>query len=181
MLVELGGGRKPRGNNWINVDAEAGPGVDIVLDFERLSPKYLLPFPDAKVDSVYTSHCLEHVRNLGNLMREIVRICKIGADVEIRVPSPLSGMALCHGHVQVLPDEQIDHWCNTATQFWFGSCERRLKHVRTERVPGGAFTEAKRLFPHLSNDQVMRFIPGACHEHVYYLEVILNEEYAGST
>lgn len=172
MMIELGGGNNPRGGDWLNIDRHAGPGVDIVCDFERLGQDSKLPLPDAQVIGVYSAHCLEHVRNLKGLLRELMRVCKIGAEVEVRVPAPFSAMALCHDHVQVIPDEQIEHWCRTAIPYWFAGCPRRLSYVRTERVPGGAFAEAKQIFPHLSDDQLMRFIPNACHEHAYYLVVV---------
>lgn len=168
LKVELGGGKTPRGGEWINVDRDDGPTVQHVVDFE-IQP---LPFADATVGELYSAHTLEHVRNLVVLMREIVRVCKLGAHVEIRVPAPFSSMSMCHDHKQVIPDEQVEHWCNTAVEYWFGGCERRLRHLKTTRIPGGSFEEAKKLFPHMSDDQLMRFIPNACHELQYSFEVV---------
>ena len=168
LRIELGGGKFPRGGGFVNVDREHG---DVLCDLER-EP---LPFADASVDELYSSHCLEHVANLRHVLREIVRVCRVGARVEIRVPAPFSAMAMCHDHKQVIADEQVDHWCNTAISYWLADSPRRLKHLSTERVPGAAFTEARGLFPHLTDDQVLRFIPGTCHEHVYRMEVVNRE------
>lgn len=169
VKVELGGGKYPRGEDWINVDKVHGVGKHRV-DFDLLPLR--LPFDDASVDELYSSHCLEHVRELGPLMREIVRVCKEGAKVEVRVPAPFSAMAMCHGHVQVIADDQVDHWCKHFVDDWFGGCERMLKHVGTFRLPGGDFEEAKALFPQMTDDQIMRFVPGTCHENRYSFEVI---------
>lgn len=174
MKVELGGGQHPKGGEWINVDKDYGQG-EYKIDFDAYP--LCLPFSDATVDAIYSSHCLEHVRELWKLMREIVRICKSGASVEIRVPAPFSSMAVCYGHVHVIPDEQVEHWCKTAIDYWFKDSPRRLKHLGTKRIPGSSFTEASLIFPTLSSDQIMRFIPGTCHEHQYLFEVIPNESH----
>lgn len=169
VKVELGGGRYPKGQGWINVDRTSFDPL-YAIDFDQIGMR--LPFEDASVDAIYSSHCLEHVRELGTLLREIVRVCKIGASVELRVPAPTSLMAMCHGHIQVIADEQVDHWCKHFINDWFGESPRILKHLGTTRMPGGAFDEAKLLFPALNDDQLMRFIPGACHENRYLFEVI---------
>ena len=58
--------------------------------------------------------------------------------------------------------------------YWSG-CRKRLLHHATERRASPWFDEAKTLFGHLSDDQVMRFIPGACHEVLFVLTVVPNE------
>ncbi len=165
LAVDLGGGSLPK-PGYANVDR--CETADIQVDFETEH----LPFEDASVDALYSSHMIEHVRNLVPLMREIVRICKAGAPVEIRVPHWGSSMAMCHDHKQTIAEEQIDHWCRSAIPYWFGGCERRLRHDSTEYVPSGRFEEAKSLFPHLTREQVMRFIPDTCHEIRYKFTVI---------
>lgn len=168
LKVELGGGLFPRGGGWVNADRE--PGADVVLDFERDR----LPWPDASVSHLYSSHTFEHVVDLKHLLREVARVCRVGAAVEIRVPHWLSEMANCHGHVQTIGEEQVRHWCETAVDYWFGGSPRRLRHLRTERVPSAHFAEAERLFPHLSPDQTLRFVPNACHELRFTFDVIPN-------
>lgn len=168
MKIEIGGGLTPRGDGWLNVDRR--PQADCVVDLEDGH----LPFPDASVDAVYSAHTFEHVTNLIGLLREIGRVCKSGAQVEIRVPHWLSSMAMCHDHKQVIPPEQIEHWCETAIPYWWGDCPRRLRLAGTETIRSGAFDEAQRCFQWLSPDQIMRFVPGAAHEIRYSFIVVPN-------
>lgn len=172
LKIELGGGRNPRGKPWINVDCVPGPTVDHIANFETDR----LPFEDESVGEVYSCHAFEHVRNLSNLLREIARVCKPGARFELRVPHPLSPMAMCAGHVHVIAPEQIDHWCRAHVADWWTGSPRRLAHLSTEQVPGGSFGEAKALHPSWTPDQVMRFVPGAAHEVKYVFEVIPHDE-----
>lgn len=167
LRVEIGGGLKPL-TGWLNVDR--CPTADYQVDFETQR----LPFDGESVAEVYSSHCFEHVHNLRGLLQEIARVCMVGARVEIRVPHWLSPMALCHGHVQVIPPEQVDHWCRSAIPYWWTGSSRRFRHVRTEQVPSGDFAEAKRLHPHWTDEQIMRYVPGAAHECRFHFEVIDN-------
>lgn len=171
VKVELGGGSCPRGRPFINVDLDAGPG-GLIADLET-EP---IPFEDDSVDELYASHFLEHIRNQRHVLREIVRVCCVGASVEIRVPHYLSSMACCAGHVCVISPEQVRHWCKDFPQMFFGGMPKRLKHLKTRQIPGEHFGEAKALHPGWSDEQVMRFVPGASHELRYYFEVINNNE-----
>lgn len=162
LHVEIGGGEYPRGGDWI--DCDRNTGVDLEID--------RLPFDDDSVAAVYSSHCFEHIRNLHHLLHEIARVCKVGANVEIRVPHWLSPMALCHDHKQVIPPEQVEHWCETALDYWWKGSKKRFRHVKTEQVPSGDFAEARRLHPHMTDEQVMTWVPGAGHEVRYTMEVI---------
>jgi SAM-dependent methyltransferase len=45
-----------------------------------------LPFPDESQDAVYSSHCLEHIKNYRNALREWFRVVKIGGYLVIIVP-----------------------------------------------------------------------------------------------
>jgi SAM-dependent methyltransferase len=74
-----GGKRKP---GFYAVDHLALEGVDIVADLNQ--PLALIP--DQSVDHVYTRHVLEHIHEFLPLMREIHRVCKPGAQIEIIVP-----------------------------------------------------------------------------------------------
>jgi SAM-dependent methyltransferase len=168
VKVEIGGGLSPKGPPWINVDR--CPTADRVVDLEAGK----LPFDDASVDAVYSAHCFEHIVNLIGLLREVGRVCKSGALVEIRVPHYLSAMAMCHDHKQVIPPEQIEHWCETAIPYWWGDCPRRLRLVGTETIRGGAFDAAQRCFQWLTPEELMRFCPGAAHEIRYSFVVIPN-------
>lgn len=84
-ILDIGCGEgkkyKSPGNNVIGIDKMSTPGVDVVHDIEKG-----LPFKDNEFDYVYTSHTLEHISNLDLVMKEIWRVAKPGALVEIIVP-----------------------------------------------------------------------------------------------
>lgn len=67
---------------WINVDSQKGEGVDFSFDFVK--DKY--PFKDSRFDYVYIDNVLEHLPNPQEVMKEVWRICKKGAIVEVIVP-----------------------------------------------------------------------------------------------
>lgn len=170
VKIELGGGLRPKGPPFVNVDLNPGmEGRQANLEKEPI------PFPDDSADEMYSAHFLEHIHNQAHVLREIVRVCVMGAKVEIRVPHYLSTMAMCAGHRCVISPQQVKHWTDDFPQAFFQDMPKRLRLVRTEQVPGEYFAEAKRLHPRWTDDQVMRFVPGAAHEIQYHLEVIANE------
>ena len=173
--VELGGGTAPRGDGFVNVDRLDHPAVDVRVDFEQLGRGACrLPFDDDSVDEIYSSHCLEHVWPYEGLLREIARVCRLGAPVELRVPHWNQQMAMCNDHKHTVGPDQVRHWTDDAVEHWWHGCAKRLRLLRTEWVPSGRLAEAKRLFPHLSDEQVMRFIPDTCHENRFHFFVVEN-------
>lgn len=81
LRVDIGcGANKP--DNFIGVDICPSPGVDIVAD---LNKKF--PFEDNSVCEVRAHDIIEHLPDKIHTMNEIWRICKSGANVDIRVPS----------------------------------------------------------------------------------------------
>lgn len=81
MMIDLGGGPNPR-PGYKCVDMYPGPGIDYLCNFETDK----LPFDDNSIEAVNSSHCFEHLRSVGNIIREIIRVCKDGAKIEIRTP-----------------------------------------------------------------------------------------------
>jgi len=75
---------------FINIDANPREKTDLWLDV-----RCGLPYRDASVDSIYTTHMLEHLYpdELQNLLRECVRVLKPGAGMRIVVPSLSSAIA----------------------------------------------------------------------------------------
>ncbi|MBU3924010.1 MAG: methyltransferase domain-containing protein [Nanoarchaeota archaeon] len=67
---------------WVNVDFQNGEGIDRSFDFLD----YPYPFTDDTFDYVLIDNVLEHLDDPTRVMREIWRICKNGAIVEIIVP-----------------------------------------------------------------------------------------------
>jgi SAM-dependent methyltransferase len=70
---------------WINLDAAALPGVDIVYDLERCA-QVALPLDDESIDEFLLSHVIEHLHNTLPLMQELHRLAKAGAKATVRLP-----------------------------------------------------------------------------------------------
>jgi ubiquinone/menaquinone biosynthesis C-methylase UbiE len=82
LVLELGCGDEKRHVNAIGVDTRDFPGVDIVGDVFTV----LADLPDRSVKAVYAYHFIEHVNDLGSLLKEIVRVCRIDGIIELSAP-----------------------------------------------------------------------------------------------
>jgi ADP-heptose:LPS heptosyltransferase len=87
LKLNMGSGRDYR-HGWINVDKYPNSKPDIVWDLED----FPWPFSESSVDYVLFNHSLEHIAGTSELfiglVKELYRVCKDGATVEINVPSP---------------------------------------------------------------------------------------------
>jgi hypothetical protein len=165
MKLEIGGGVTPRRNGFTNLDLL--PCADIQCDLEAGK----LPFADGSVGEVYSAHCLEHVTNHVAILGELLRVCAIGAPVELRFPHWLHPMAVSPGHVHVLSDRQVEIWCQFPDRFWPSATAKfalRKLHYQIDI----AYHELRPLFDKLSDEQVAKFVPGCCHEIRCSLEVV---------
>jgi SAM-dependent methyltransferase len=68
--------------NYVGVDLEAGPGVDVVL----ASP-YRLPFASGSVDLVISGQAFEHVEYFWLMWMEMLRLLKPGGRIFLIAPS----------------------------------------------------------------------------------------------
>lgn len=83
IRLNLGCGNRPL-KGYINIDYVHQQDVEIFLSHDL--NKGLPMFDDNSVDHIYSSHSLEHIENLWFLVQEIIRVCKNGATVHIKVP-----------------------------------------------------------------------------------------------
>ena len=87
MRLNLGCG-DARMDGYLNVDKEAGCKPDKILDLEV----FPWDFKDNSVDQIILCHILEHLGQTSQtyllIMRELYRICKAGAKIDIKVPHP---------------------------------------------------------------------------------------------
>ncbi len=87
MKLNMGCGNNKR-PGYINVDVAPGCQPDIVCDLETLP----WPWESDSVDEVVFNHSLEHLgqssRTFLGMMKELYRICKDKARIEITVPHP---------------------------------------------------------------------------------------------
>lgn len=66
--------------DWIGVDIEKGPDVDVLGDLSSL------PFHTSSIDSIHSRHTLEHVENPLECIAEMYRVTKPKGQIEIIVP-----------------------------------------------------------------------------------------------
>lgn len=84
MKLNLGSGSK-RIPGYLNIDNDEGSNPDFVVDLE----KDRLPFEDNSVDTVLAHHILEHLGDgFFHCVKELYRVCKHGAVIDVRVPHP---------------------------------------------------------------------------------------------
>ena len=82
MKLDLGcGPRKKEGFIGVDFD-DKWPGVDVAADLTKR-----FPYPDSSVDEIWAHDVIEHLPDRIHTMNELWRVCKAGAEVNIRVPS----------------------------------------------------------------------------------------------
>src|SRR5579875_2672321 len=116
--VELGCGTHKR-DGFFGIDIAPGPSVDLVLDIERQH----LPFPDNSIEHIYSSHTFEHLEAPGSpiqVLREIVRVAKPDALVEIWTPYGKSNDAFLFGHRLFYTETNWRHICFEYDDFYLG-------------------------------------------------------------
>lgn len=82
IILELGCGPSKQFSNSIAIDLVDVPGVDIICDLNLGFPF----IPDNSVNEIYSSHFMEHIDDLGYMMKEIYRILKPGGRKIMVVP-----------------------------------------------------------------------------------------------
>jgi SAM-dependent methyltransferase len=82
LHLELGCGDRKRRPDAIGIDISDFPCVDIVGDVIDV----LSLFPDGTVESITSSHLLEHMADVGGLLDEMARVLKTEGRNEIIVP-----------------------------------------------------------------------------------------------
>ena len=77
-------------NDFTNVDSWEGCAPDVVCDLEN----EVWPFEDSSAEYVLFDHSMEHMgastHQFFHVMKELYRVCKNGAEIEINVPHPQS-------------------------------------------------------------------------------------------
>ncbi len=165
IKLEIGGGIKPRGEGYLNLDLTEA--ADIIFNLDTIPSGGKLPFEDESVEAVYSSHCFEHLLDPLLVLREVARVCVVGAPVEIRCPHPLSDLAMVSGHRSVLSPICMKNWTHYfhETDFPRTTCPRRLRIDRIEVSPSELIDEIQKLYPRWSREQLMEFAPRAAHDY----------------
>lgn len=168
MQLEIGGGTRNRGVGWVNLDI--CPTADIVHNLD------VLPWPlaDESADNIYTSHCIEHVASHIDFIREVARIGKVGAHVEIRCPDALSEMAMVYGHRGVFSINVVRHLDHIFPEMHWTGCKRRLRLQNIEKGPDDYWFPLARknpIFKAYSDDDILHFVPRTLHENRFHFFV----------
>jgi hypothetical protein len=131
--IELGCGSHKR-SGFFGIDKTKTPEVDLVMDIERQP----LPFRDGSVDYIYSSHMFEHLdREVSPILilREIVRVARHGATVEIWTPNGRSDDGLLFGHHEFYTETHWRHICYQYDDFYFGKGTLgRVRSLKTQYV-----------------------------------------------
>lgn len=166
MKLEIGGGNRSGAPERINIDML--PNADIVWNLDCGK----LPVESDSVDDLYTAHCLEHVLPVHDVVGEILRVCKVGSRVEIRVPHWLHPMASCPGHHHVISDRQLYIWCEQPYSFTTWPKEKKFRLVSMFYQKDAAFESFQKAFPWLHHEFIVQHMPGCCHEVRCAMEVV---------
>ncbi len=79
--LDIGCGQN-KAPGFFGIDIAKSDGVDMVYDLE----KFPWPIPDNSVDEIFSSHYIEHTKDIIKFMEELYRIMKPGAKALIRAP-----------------------------------------------------------------------------------------------
>jgi ubiquinone/menaquinone biosynthesis C-methylase UbiE len=80
MKLNLGCGNKKK-DGYIGIDGYLCDAVNLLADLEKE-----LPFKDSSIEQVYLDNVIEHIHDIPAFMKEVHRICKDGAPVDIITP-----------------------------------------------------------------------------------------------
>ena len=131
--IELGCGDNKR-EGFYGLDIARSPVTDYVANFEK-DP---LPFPDDSIEQVYSNHTFEHLGYWPNILREIVRVCKHDALVEVWTPYGPSRDAFVIGHRLFLNESHWKHICFQHDRHYLGEAPGYLlwEETRYNLTPG---------------------------------------------
>jgi SAM-dependent methyltransferase len=125
MNVDIGCGRFKK-EGFIGIDMQRLPGVDIVSNVD-----YGIPLVDDSVDEIYCSHTIEHLGAVDRFLRELCRVCRKGALIELRMPYYSYRFALNPGHKYTFSDD----WFAEVIRNHYGSL-MSLERVEYKECPG---------------------------------------------
>lgn len=125
MRFNLGCGYK-KNPNYVNVDKFEACKPDVLADLEILP----WPFETNQADEVVFNHSLEHMGRDVNIflgiMKELYRICKPGALVQINVPHPRHDDFINDPtHVRIVTPELLRLFSKKLNQHWTDTGDAR--------------------------------------------------------
>ena len=168
IKLEIGGGTRNKGGDWVNLDLCETANIKHDLN--------VLPWP-VDTDSVaecYSSHCIEHVKDPTSFLREVARVCKVGAVVEIRCPDAGSEMSMVAGHESVVSINCMRHMDHIFPEMFWSGLPKRLRLVSIE--PGCddywfPMARANPIFREWTDTDILTWVPRCRHENRFHLTV----------
>ncbi len=128
--VNLGCGADIK-EGWINIDIAELTGVDISMNIETER----IPLEDQSVEYVLTSHVLEHIRDLGFVLREVSRILKPGGEFYVIVPAfSSSGAFQDPTHVRFFTDITFRYISGDTFDYYYGDLRFKLRTIKKKRT-----------------------------------------------
>lgn len=108
MKFNLGAGKVLK-EGFTGIDVIPYPGVDINLNLDDVNVK--LPANDGSVEHIYSSHFLEHIRNIYPLLNECWRVLAKDGVFEAVVPlAPSSASFGDPGHIRFFTEETFQYF-----------------------------------------------------------------------
>ena len=104
--IDVGCGSHKR-PGYFGIDLAAGEAVDRVHDLATTR----WPFDDGQIEKVFSNHCFEHLACPLIFLREMLRVCRDGAEIEIWTPYGRSNEAFGYGHHIFLTEMHWRHIC----------------------------------------------------------------------
>jgi len=105
LNIGCGNRKRPVEEGWINIDIDKTCNPDVIRNTDRG-----LPFATNSVDSVYTSHVIEHIDDVFYFMYEIWRVCKPDAYVEIIAPNHANLTSIYPNHKRFIRPQYFEMW-----------------------------------------------------------------------
>ena len=106
MKLNVGAGYLNRTKGEVAFDINFACKPDVCGDVQDL------PFKNSSFDSIYASHCLEHIPNIVKTMNECWRVLKKDGKINIRVPLfPTTGSISDPSHVRYFIPATFDYFC----------------------------------------------------------------------
>lgn len=120
VSIDIGCGHAKR-EGTLGIDILDIPEVDYVVDLTKES----LPFEDNSVDYVHSAHFLEHIPAPDAIFKEISRVCKPGARIELWTPYVWSNDGFVVGHQTFYSEEIYLHMCVKHAEIWAEALGKR--------------------------------------------------------
>jgi SAM-dependent methyltransferase len=181
MKLNIGAGYK-RIPDFTNIDSDPNCKPDHLVNLEHDT----LPFPDNSVEVVVAHHILEHLsEGYFHLLKELYRVCKHGAIIDIRVPHPthevflndpthrrpitVDGLRLFSKQFNKL---EIERGGSSSTLGIMHDVDFEI--VNYEFIHDPYYDEIKKTLPHIQLERLFREALNVCIEIHIQLMVIKN-------